>query len=266
MYRTRRRAGGLPRVGVGVALATGCGVAAADAGSSGSSSSSAGKPATSNPAHSSAKSQGSSAGKQASKGSAPSATATSASVEASSTPALNNVDAQTLSTASAKRNSRATTALTDLPSSTPTPENSNPRTTKQFGVTPGPIAAALSALSAVATSQTPASASTASVVSTPPSLTSAPTLQSVPSLTAAAAAAMTKTMRPIVLDALTLSATIVADYRPIPAVVNIVTFAAPSPTTANPTLVSMATRWFPVPPKPSPRSMESGRIRRVIRP
>jgi hypothetical protein len=226
------RVGGLAVfLGVGVALATGCGVAAADAGSSGSSSSSAGKPATSNPVHSSATSKSSSAGKQASKTSASSTAATSASVEAVTTPALNNVDAQTSSTASGKQSSRGTPALTDLSSSTPTPENSNPRATKRVGVTTDPIAAALSALSAVATSPAPAPASTASVAST---------LQATPSLTAAATALVNpNTLRPQFspLAIAVGSVAVGADYAlAISRQLILATYWRGTPNTVNPTL------------------------------
>jgi len=225
------RVGGLAVfLGVGVALATGCGVAAADAGSSDSSSSSPGKPANSNSAHSSPSSKSSASSKQASRASASSAAATSASVAKVSTPVLDTVDAQTSSTASGKRNSRGAAALTDLSSSTlTTSENSN-TAARRAGVTPGPITAALSALSVVATAPAPASA--ASVVSTPSPLTTMPTLQSMPSLTAAA----TTTTRVITLDAVSLAISLVAASA-ISTAVSVVTFAAPSPTTATPNLV-----------------------------
>jgi hypothetical protein len=220
------RVGGLAVFfGVGVALATGCGVAAADAGSSDSSSSSPGKSATSNPAHSASASKSSSTTKQASKASVSSPAATAMRAEALSTPDLDSIDGQKSSAAAGIRNSRATAVLRSLSPAALTPaENSNTGATRGAGVTPGPIAAALSA---VATAPSPVS--TESVASP---LTTTPTLQSMPSLTAA-----TKTVtRLIPVTAVPLAISVVFDIA-IATVVNIATFAAPSPTTATPTLV-----------------------------
>ena len=127
---------------------------------------------------------------------------------------------------SGKGNSRGTAAL--IPASTATPKNSNTGAARA-GVTLGPVATALSALSAVAT---PAAQSLASTVSTLSPATAASTLESLPVLTAA-----TKTVTRLVpLSAVTLTITIVADIA-LSAVANLVTFAAPSPTTATPDLV-----------------------------